>query len=432
MKTIDIIKTANSNLLRNKIRTLLTILAIFIGSFTIILNTAINTGVNSFIDKQVSSAGGEGYIEIAPAAILAQADALMSGNTGPKEYDPDQNASAMSYISPETLAKIEDIPGIKPGSVKPFRNVSVEYIASEKTDKKWKVRVNELPTNNINIDLTTGKSPDTESSQPEISLLPDFATALGFKNDTDAIGKSVTLAIKNQATNDFIYVTATIVGIQAPSVVSMGRSWINGALNDQIFTAMTKYLPPEYANRVMFITAEYDPATNIDDIKTALEDLKLSGMTVDDQVGMIKTFFDVILIVFSIFGGIALLAASIGIINTLLMSVQERTREIGLSKAMGLSSAKVFLSFSIEAISLGFWGSALGITLSVIVGSVADAIFHEPDGFLSSFPTFNLTEFTVPNCVVITLVIMFIAFLAGTIPAIKAARKNPIDSLRYE
>jgi putative ABC transport system permease protein len=155
-------------------------------------------------------------------------------------------------------------------------------------------------------------------------------------------------------------------------------------------------------------------------------------MTVDDQVGMIKTFFDIILIVFSIFGGIALLAASIGIINTLFMSVQERTREIGLMKAMGLSSAKVFLSFSLEAISLGFWGSALGITLSIITGHVANTIFHEPGGFLESFPTFNLTEFTFANCAVITLLIMLIAFLAGTLPAVKAARKNPIDSLRYE
>ena len=63
MKIIDTIKTANHNLLRSKTRAFLTILAIFIGSFTIILSNAINAGVNDFIDKQVSTIGGDGFIE---------------------------------------------------------------------------------------------------------------------------------------------------------------------------------------------------------------------------------------------------------------------------------------------------------------------------------------------------------------------------------
>jgi putative ABC transport system permease protein len=430
MKFTDIVAQANSNLWRNKLRTSLTILAIFIGSFTIILNSAINTGVNSFIDKQVDSAGGDGYIEIAPAAVLAQVEGLMSGDSGPQEYNPEQNASELSYITEETLAKIEEIPGIVAGSVKPIRNVSVEYVTSSHTDSKFKLRANILPSNTINIDLTNGVAPNVSSSRPEISLLPGYATALGFDSDEAAIGQTIILSIKNQATSELKNVEATVVGIQAPSVVSMGRSWINETLNDKIFATMTEHIPAEYANRVMFATAEFDPSANITDIKSGLEALKLSGMTINDSIGMMKTFFDVILIVFSIFGGIALLAASIGIINTLFMSVQERTREIGLMKAMGLSSGKVFLSFSFEAMMLGFWGSVIGIAVSMAVGYAANAWAHTD--FLSSFPTFQLVEFTIPNLLIITLIIMSIAFLAGTLPARRAAKKNPIDALRYE
>lgn len=431
MKIIDIITTANSNLLRSKLRTFLTILAIFIGSFTIILNSAINTGVNSFIDKQVDAAGGEGYLEIAPSAMLAQLESLMGGNNTPQEYDENTNASELNYISQETLTKIEQIPGIKPGTVQPFRTVSVEYITSANTAKKYKLRVNKLPSNQINIDLTEGKSVSSSSSTPEITLLPGFAAALGFSSDTAALNQQITLNIK-QPTGNLTPITATIVGIQAPSVVSMGNSWINDALLNNIYAVTTTGLPAEYTDRVMAATAEYDTTHNIADIKQQLTNLKLTGMTVDDQIGMVKTFFDIILIVFSIFGGIALLAASIGIINTLLMSVQERTREIGLNKAMGLSSAKVFLSFSFEAISLGFWGSLLGIGLSALVGNAANSIFHQPGQFLADFPTFNLVEFTPISLITITLIIMFIAFLAGTLPAAKAARKNPIEALRYE
>lgn len=430
MKLWDVLRTANSNLWRNKLRSILTILAIFIGSFTIILNSAINTGVNSFIDKQLESVGGDGYMEVAPAALMSQVTSMMGGSNEPKEYKVEENSSELSYISSETMRKIEEIPGIL--SVSPFRMVSVEYITSAKTEKKYKIQANYLSSDSINIDLTDGEAPNSDSGEAEITIVPGMAEVLGFNNDNEAIGKTVTLAVKNQVTGKLSDVTATVVGVQAPSMVSMGRSWINEKLNDEIYAIMTDGVPAMIADRVTFAEAEFDTAANIDDIKKALAELNLTGMTVEDQVGMIKTFFDVVLVVFSIFGGIALLAASIGIINTLFMSVQERTREIGLMKAMGLSSGKVFLSFSMEAIMLGLYGSLIGIALSMMVGYAGNALAHAEGSFLVEFPTFNLVEFTLLNCVIITAIIMFIAFLAGTLPAARAARKNPIDALRYE
>ena len=155
-------------------------------------------------------------------------------------------------------------------------------------------------------------------------------------------------------------------------------------------------------------------------------------MTVEDIIGTIKTFFDVILTVFKIFGLIALLAAAIGIINTLFMSVQERTREIGLDKALGMSSGHVFFSFSLEAISLGFWGSVFGIIVSIIIGNAVNVAFHAEGGFPEAFPTFNLATYTIPDIISVTIMIMLIAFIAGTFPARQAAHKNPIDALRYE
>ena len=145
---------------------------------------------------------------------------------------------------------------------------------------------------------------------------------------------------------------------------------------------------------------------------------------------MIRTFLDATLIVLNIFGAIALLAAAIGIINTLFMSVQERTREIGLDKALGMSNSNVFLSFSAEAIMLGFWGSIVGVIVAMIVGNIANALAH--NSFLSDFPTFKLVIFEPITMLSIIAIIMLIAFLAGTLPARKASKKNPIDALRYE
>ena len=114
------------------------------------------------------------------------------------------------------------------------------------------------------------------------------------------------------------------------------------------------------------------------------------------------------------------------------MSVQERTREIGLSKALGLSRAKIFLSFSIEAISLGFWGSVFGTAVSMIIGYAVNNLVHTEGGLLADFPTFNLVEFSPEVIIPIIIIVMAIAFLSGTAPALKAPKKDPIDALRYE
>jgi putative ABC transport system permease protein len=433
MKTLDIIKQANSNLLRNKIRTFLTVIAIFVGSFTIILNTAISTGVNSFIDRQVESFGGENLIQIMPDTIMRQMQNL-TGNNTIQEYKPGENTRQDMFLSNEAIEEIKELEHIDASSIRPLRNINVEYIRGEMSDKKYLIRTQTLLSNTVTIDMVAGRNVDSHTDQAEIALAPDYATTLGYTNES-IIGQTVYLAVIVRATQDIVEVPVTVVGVQAPGIVSMGASWISGALSDQLFENNIKGLTPEHQARLSLpigVSAEFNHKAdeNAKETKKSLEEMGLAATTIADQVGQIKDFFDVIIIVFNIFGIIALVAASIGIINTLFMAVQERTREIGLMKAMGLSSAKVFLSFSIEAISLGFWGSALGITVSIVAGSIANEVARST--FLSAFPTFNLTEFTVFNCVFLAAIIMFIAFLAGTLPARRAAHQNPIDALRYE
>lgn len=434
MKITDVIIQANSNLLRNKLRTFLTVLAIFIGSFTIILSTAINAGVNSFIDGQVNAFGGDGFISIASADTLETMTSQFGNRSGdPVEYDPGKNQTSATPITDEQIKELKSLSSIKANTITPMITAQISYITSSEIDKKFLLDLSVLPPGSINIDSVAGTKPNRTAERHEIMLPPNYATALGFESDEAIIGHKVTMATLDRFTQAYTHFEATVVGVQAPGIVTQNAGIINLSLGRAINDENTKYYPEEQRNMTFMLTAEFDYQNYTEqEVKDQLEEIGLAGMTVADIVGSIKTFFDIVLIVFSIFGGIALLAASIGIINTLFMSVQERTREIGLMKAMGLSSFKVFLSFSFEAISLGFWGSVLGISLSILAGTTANNIFHEPGMFLADFPTFNLVEFTIPNMIIITLIIMFIAFLAGTMPATRAARKNPIDALRYE
>lgn len=429
MSLFEIIRSANHNLLRNKARTFLTILAIFVGSFTIILNSAISTGVNNFIDDQESSLGGEDYLMITTESAMNGMSSMMSNSAEPKEYNPNQTLSAMTNKQLEELKQIDGIDQ----NFYIAKIVPTEYVTSDQTDKKYTVTVGAIPPGDFRIATTAGVIPDRNSNKYEIALQTGYPKALGFDSDEDAIGKTIQLTVKDMATQKFKTFNATVVGVQAPGVVAVNGAIVTTALEDALYDVNAKYYPAEQQESVYQIQTKFDTSKYTEDeIKALLKEHGFVGWTVSDMMGMIRSFFNVIITVFTIFGGIALLAATIGIVNTLLMSVEERTREIGLDKALGMSSGKIFLSFSCEAILLGFWGSAVGVLVAMLIGYIANTVVHMPGGFLEVFPTFDLFSFTVPSVITVMLVVMVIAFIAGTFPAWKASRKNPIEALRYE
>ena len=436
MNFFDTIKTANKNLFKSKMRTFLTILAIFIGSFTIIMSNAVNSGVNDFIDKQVASIGGDGFIEIMPASAYNQVADMMQGGSKVKEYDEKSGGSILgSSISKEDFEKMKSIDGVK--NLEVFHMLSTEWMRLEGASKRYNVTVEYFPISGINVDLSAGRMTDENSDEYEIIINEDWLEPFNLSSAEEALGKTVEIAIKQTAKcylnpNDCLaIVPATIVGVQAPGVLTMdGDLHINKSLDNKLYELSMEGVP-ESNREIYFAIGDIDPDKS-EEIRHALRELGngYEFITISDAAGMIRTFFDAILVVFNIFGGIALLAAAIGIINTLFMSVQERVKEIGLMKVMGMSSSKVFLSFSMEAILLGFWGSVVGIAVSMLVGNITNVIAHET--FLADFPTFQLVIFSPLNMTIITIVIMAIAFIAGTAPARRAAKKDPIEALRYE
>ncbi|MCL1929675.1 ABC transporter permease [Candidatus Saccharibacteria bacterium] len=432
MSLIEVIKSANSNLLRNKGRSLLTILAIFIGTFTIIMTTGINTGVNGYIDKQMNSAGGEGYLEIMPEATMELMASASMLSSEAQEYNPDKNASDAQVISDDDIAEIKKVDGVK--SAKKWHMTSAEYITSVKTDKKYVIELATMPTDTINVDMSAGAMVDIDAEKPQIALADKYVAPLGFDSDESAVGQTVKLAVKNVVTKEIVEIEAVISGVMNPSVIGFGRSWINDSLSQRLSESASEGLPAEYKDRAFLAVAQleedYYSKEKMQEIKDALKDMGYSAMTVEDEVGMIKSFFDAITIVLTIFGMIALVAASIGIINTLYMAVQERTREIGLMKAMGLGKGKIRTMFSFEAVALGFWGAVLGVAVAYAAKEVTNGLAAQT--FLKDLPGFTLIAFNPLNLVYIVLLIMAIAFLAGTLPARKASKLDPIESLRYE
>ncbi|MHB8154208.1 MAG: ABC transporter permease [Vulcanimicrobiaceae bacterium] len=133
-----------------------------------------------------------------------------------------------------------------------------------------------------------------------------------------------------------------------------------------------------------------------------------------------------ITLVIGLIGGISLLVAGIGIMNILLVSIAERTREIGIRKAIGAKRSQIMLQFFIEAALLAFGGSLLGCGIGLALGAwVNTAYIVKVLGVIVPIPWLMTVELAVIFATIVTL-----AF--GTYPALRASRLNPIEALRYE
>lgn len=429
MKLRDIFSTANANLLRNKIRTFLTIIAIFIGVLVISLTSAINAGVNQYITAQIGTLGGDNILFITPKAE-EQTD-------GPQLYDSSQsnNSSSgmlrsrqqISPIKPADIAKIEAIQNVK--NAQPLQSLNTVYIQYNE-GSKYQLTASEQ-FDGIKNDVLAGS--DQVLDGDYILLAYDYFNVLGFNSPEDCIGKTVTIAVQNKADDSIKEFEAPVQAVLNKSLLQGGSTILSESLTEKVVTFQNKGIPDNLKNNYQFVYASLDTGLSEsakDDAKNQITSLGFTVQDIADALGEIMSVIDAITYVLMAFAAIALLAASFGIVNTLYMAVSERTKEIGLMKAMGMSRAKVFLLFSTEAVLIGFWGSIFGVLVSFGLGKTINEVASQT--FLKELTGFNLMAYPWQNTVIVVGVIILIAFIAGTLPSIKASNKNPINALSYE
>ena len=434
MRLTDIIKRANHNLWRNRSRTILTTLAITVGSLTIMLTVGINAGVNGYIDKQVESTGGNDIIEVMPKGIADRMSSMMTlGATEVQEYRSNQGQSQQVSLTDRDLAGIKRLKGVKLAKLSDLLYPS--YITRDRDEaKKYKLTVGPLAASSIKLDLAAGRSVRIDGSEAE-AILPDrYLEPLGFSSAKQAIGQMVRVGVPHRLGGQIDEVKIRIVGVQNQSIVGFGRVFLNDAagrlISSAYLTGMPEALQSQHGLIIIQVKPGYESKEKLAQIKQELTNMGYSSISEDDYISSIKLFFNAITVILTIFGVIALITASIGIVNTLLMSVQERTREIGLMKAMGLSSGWIFALFSLEAVSLGFWGGMLAAGLAVVIKQTVNPWAGR--NFLSGLPGFNLIELNPLYVGAIVVIVMVVAFLAGTLPAKRATKQDPIQALRYE
>lgn len=434
MKFSDLLKMAIGNSFRSKLRTTLTIVAIFIGAFTLTITSAIGTGISSYINGQVASIGSTDVLTVVKTPVAASPT-----DDGPAKYDPNAAASAGGLgggaavglsIKPLTtgdLARVRATSGIL--DVNPLVQVKPTYIEYG-SHGKYDLTLNAAAAL-TRADLAAGSQLSQTSGRDTVLVPTTYLKNLGLGTAASAIGKSVTIGI-----NDYLgaahTVTATVVGVQNKTLIGGGVG-LSQHLTNELNSIQSTGKPAGVRASYVTATARFAKdatAAQTDALKKRLANEGFTAQTVADQIGSFQTVISGIIGVLDAFAVIALVAAGFGIINTLLMSVQERTREIGLMKAMGMSGRKVYALFSMEAVFIGFLGSAIGALVAIGIGSLISGALART--VLSGLPGLQVMQFAPGSIIVIILVVMLIAFLAGTLPARRAARQNPIEALRYE
>lgn len=428
MKIFDVARTALSNTFRSKMRTFLTVIAIIVGGFTLTLTSGLGAGINQYVDQIVEGVGEANQMYVVAAQDPAD---QLGGSSEPVEYDGDASVTGEFGLASlddddiETISQIDNV-----DEVFPMVFVSVDYLEVPE-GTQYAVDQMGSPTDTNGMELLAGERPDPESLQ--LVIPESWLMTLGLDSDEaeDALGETVQLGVTNMV-QESQTVEAEIVGISQQMLSGVGSNPTpSQALNEKIYEVQNSGLDVETVDTYFQAVAVInDIEANQQQVKADLIAADLTGTTVEEQLGAIQGVINAVTWVLNGFALIALLAASFGIINTLFMSVQERTSEIGLMKALGMTNGKVFGLFTMEAVMIGVMGSLIGVGLGIGVGVAGNAALVE--GPLSDVAGLTLFAVEPLSIVGIVALIIVIAFLAGTLPAQRAAKKDPIAALRHE
>jgi putative ABC transport system permease protein len=169
----------------------------------------------------------------------------------------------------------------------------------------------------------------------------------------------------------------------------------------------------------------------VDALETSIKNMGFGAFSLLDASKSLRTFFSVFDLLLGIFGSLALAVATLGIVNTLVMAILERRREIGVLKALGAADSDVQQLFFVEAGVMGFFGGLFGVLFGWLLGR---AITFGTNVYLQRQNLNSIELSSVPWWLVFSAMgfAVLVSLVAGLYPASRAAKLNPVDALRYE
>ena len=407
MKILDVLEETYSALTANKVRTGLTMLGIIIGIASVIAMISIGQGAQGSIQASIQSIGSNLLI-VMPGAQRTPGVQVSTGRGASRSLKA-EDATAIAQSVAGVKAVAPELSGRYQVTAKGTNtNTSVDGVTAAYPDVR-----------NVAIDLGSFISDQNDKSLSRVAVLGPTARDDLFGVGVDPTGQVI--RIKGMQFN--------VIGVTK----TKGGSGF-GSQDDMIFIPLTtaqKFLAgADYVSTVSVQASSADIMTQIQSditdlllVRHKISDPTAADFNVMNQADIVATASSVtgtFTMLLAAIAGISLLVGGIGIMNMMLTTVTERTKEIGLRKAIGAKSKDINLQFLIEAVAMTFIGGVIGVGLGWGVGYIVSSlgIIQTSISLMSVFLAFGVSA--------------GIGIIFGYYPARRASKLNPIEALRFE
>jgi putative ABC transport system permease protein len=469
MRPSDYARLAFRNIRRQKLRSALTIFAVVIGAASVTIMLALVTGAKDFFLSQVEANGMLQQVAISPKQDIERFDEAQYGG----------NCESCTKLTDALVTKIKTVPHVI-GVARLINDGTLEAITYG--DKKLTLQQTKSYDANgiITNTMLAGRDITDADKDGVITVTSDYADKFGFKNKyQDLIGKQVDLQTRGFYTGVGAEIQepqdgpnnkpqeqkptvlkATIIGVadtsNSSATVRIPLDWMRGMQQNRHYefteadrNAAEAYCknahgpcnPPRHFTLVTedfldrngygSLIAKVDNSKNASAAATEIRKLGVGAADAEASIKQQLTIFNILGLVLGSIGGIALAVAAVGVVNTMVMAILERTREIGVMRAVGAKRSTVRMLFTIEAAMLGFLGGVLGVAVGYGLTRIAN-IFVNQQLASQNLSAHNIIGLPLWLVLAVVGIGTLIGTLAGLYPAARAAKLDPVEALRYE
>ena len=415
----DFLALAGSSILHRKIRSWLTVIGVFIGITAVVALISVGLGLERTISDEVAKVFGVDTFMLAPRGVFGGGRA----NQGSAQYALDlewlraQEGVTTAAAVRQRTAFVEGQPGADGRPTRgflPVMGLSPELVTS-------------FASFIGTLELEPGGRLFEEGESLVAVLGRDVAARLGV-----GVGQDILVA----GDGDRPELELTVVGVLAASEAGSSRRGFTSRMSESGDTIYVPYDTMQLlwgpAADVLITLVRIDPGRDVDEVAARVQAAlrargsEVSALTYSDISSAIGTVTSTVSAFLAGIAGISLLVGGVGVMNTMYTSVLERTREIGIMKAIGAKNRHILCIFLVESGLMGLVGGIVGMLLGLGISSVASAI-------IGRIFEVRVAVVASPLLIVVTLVGAFaLGAVAGLWPARRAAKLPVVDALRYE